>query len=251
MRFPVVFNLSISPHPHPLQDMLVLTHQRAKVSLRMDQPLAALQLYHSAAEKHPGDTGLLLGQARIQEAVGQHAHALALYQQVRHCSARAASNRYSCQRLALMRMLGCGFSGELWLVEQLCQVHRARLYHAMFPLTVLDWTCRPWCWTPAQQRQSPAWLLSTSTATSQSWPYATTGAFCRWGVACSSSADHCLTAPLALVTCDKHQLQASSVCGSAPSPLQPRLSAVQACVAGKAYAQPRALCSVCCAPADG
>lgn len=66
----------------PPQDMLVLTHQRAKVALRMDQPLAALQLYSSAAEKHPGDTGLLLGQARIQEAVGQHAHALALYQQV-------------------------------------------------------------------------------------------------------------------------------------------------------------------------
>jgi tetratricopeptide repeat protein 8 len=62
--------------------MLVLTHQRAKVCLRMDQPLAALELYSNAAEQHPGNIGLLLGQARIQEAVGQHAHSLALYQQV-------------------------------------------------------------------------------------------------------------------------------------------------------------------------
>lgn len=61
----------------------MLTHQRAKVCLRMDQPLAALELYSSAAERHPGDINLLLGQARIQEAVGQHAHSLALYQQVR------------------------------------------------------------------------------------------------------------------------------------------------------------------------
>lgn len=59
----------------------MLTHQRAKVCLRMDQPLAALELYSNAAEKHPGNIGLLLGQARIQEAVGQHAHSLALYQQ--------------------------------------------------------------------------------------------------------------------------------------------------------------------------
>jgi tetratricopeptide repeat protein 8 len=65
-----------------VQDMLVLTHQRAKVCLRMDQPLAALQLYSSAAEQHPGDVGLLLAQARIQEAVGQHAQSLSLYQQV-------------------------------------------------------------------------------------------------------------------------------------------------------------------------
>lgn len=65
------------------QDMLVLTHQRAKVCLRMDQPLAALQLLSQAAGKHPADINLLLGQAHIQEAVGQHAHALALYQQVR------------------------------------------------------------------------------------------------------------------------------------------------------------------------
>lgn len=60
----------------------MLTHQRAKVCLRMDQPLAALQLYSQAAAKHPADLGLLLGQARIQQAVGQHTHALALYQQV-------------------------------------------------------------------------------------------------------------------------------------------------------------------------
>lgn len=66
-----------------MQDMLVLTHQRAKVCLRMDQPLAAIELYSSAYQRHPADISLLLGQARIQEALGQHAESLATYQQVR------------------------------------------------------------------------------------------------------------------------------------------------------------------------
>lgn len=60
----------------------MLTHQRAKVCLRMDQPLGALQLYSQAAQQHPADIGLLLGQARIQEALGQHTYAVALHQQV-------------------------------------------------------------------------------------------------------------------------------------------------------------------------
>lgn len=60
----------------------MLTHQRAKVCLRLDQPLAAAELFAEAARRHPADTSLLLGQARIQEALGQHAASVALYQQV-------------------------------------------------------------------------------------------------------------------------------------------------------------------------
>lgn len=62
--------------------MLALAHQHAKVCLRMDQPLAALELLSAAAAAHPADTGLLLAQARVQEAVGQHAAALELHQRV-------------------------------------------------------------------------------------------------------------------------------------------------------------------------
>jgi hypothetical protein len=66
-----------------LQDMLVLTHQLAKISTRLDQPLAALALFSDAAARHPGDIGLLLGQARLQEGLGNRQQALQLYQQVR------------------------------------------------------------------------------------------------------------------------------------------------------------------------
>lgn len=70
--------------PHLLlpQDMLVLTHQLAKISTRLDQPLAALSLFSEAAGRHPGDIGLLLGQARLQEGLGNRQAALALYHQV-------------------------------------------------------------------------------------------------------------------------------------------------------------------------
>lgn len=60
----------------------MLAHQQAQVCLAIDQPLAALELYAAAAQRHPADTSLLLAQARIQEALGQHAHSLALHQQV-------------------------------------------------------------------------------------------------------------------------------------------------------------------------
>jgi hypothetical protein len=65
-----------------LQDMLVLTHQLAKISTRLDQPLAALELFAEAAARHPGDIGLLLGQARLQEGLGNRQAALQLYHQV-------------------------------------------------------------------------------------------------------------------------------------------------------------------------
>jgi hypothetical protein len=64
--------------------MLVLTHQLAKISTRLDQPLAALALFSEAAARHPGYIGLLLGQARLQEGLGNRQQALQLYQQVRY-----------------------------------------------------------------------------------------------------------------------------------------------------------------------
>jgi hypothetical protein len=67
--------------------MLVVAHQRAKVALRWDQPLAALALFKEVALRQPvTDVGLLLGQARILEAMGNQQDALALYQQVKQSS---------------------------------------------------------------------------------------------------------------------------------------------------------------------
>lgn len=73
--------------------MIVLTHQLAKISMRLDQPLAALSLYSEAAERHPADIGLLLGQARVHEALGHRQEALSLYQQ-----ASSSRDWYHCQQ---------------------------------------------------------------------------------------------------------------------------------------------------------
>lgn len=73
----------------------MLTHQLAKVSLRLDQPLAALALYSEAASRHPGDVGLLLGQARVQEALGHRQEALSLYQQVGRQAGAACNSQFA------------------------------------------------------------------------------------------------------------------------------------------------------------
>ena len=41
--------------------------------MRLDQPLAALEVYRSAVDRFPGDVSLLTGMARIHEAVGNMA----------------------------------------------------------------------------------------------------------------------------------------------------------------------------------
>ncbi|WIA20159.1 hypothetical protein OEZ85_006009 [Tetradesmus obliquus] len=115
------------------QDMLVLTHQLAKISTRLDQPLAALSLFSEAAGRHPGDIGLLLGQARLQEGLGNRQAALALYHQVLALDASnveaiaclAADHFYSDQpELALRyyrRLLQMGVvSAETWANLGLC-----------------------------------------------------------------------------------------------------------------------------------
>eukprot|EP00879_Flechtneria_rotunda_P021995 GHRR01023196.1.p1 GENE.GHRR01023196.1~~GHRR01023196.1.p1 ORF type:complete len:416 (+),score=162.18 GHRR01023196.1:766-2013(+) len=115
------------------QDMLVLTHQLAKIALRLDQPLSALQLYTEAAGRHPNDVGLLLGQARVHEALGHRQEALELYQKVLSLDASnaeaiaclAADYFYSDQpELALRyyrRLLQMGVvNAEAWTNLGLC-----------------------------------------------------------------------------------------------------------------------------------
>jgi tetratricopeptide repeat protein 8 len=65
-----------------LQDMVVLSLELCKVFLRLDQPTAALQQYAAASERHPGDIALLLGAARVHDALDQTEEALAIYHQV-------------------------------------------------------------------------------------------------------------------------------------------------------------------------
>ncbi|KAF8055912.1 Ttc8 [Scenedesmus sp. PABB004] len=109
------------------QDMVAVVHQRAKVSLRLDQPLAALALFEEAAARHPGDVSLVLGQVRVQEALGRRDEARELYEQVLRLDASnveaiaclAAEHFYSDQpELALRyyrRLLQMGVvSAEVW-----------------------------------------------------------------------------------------------------------------------------------------
>ncbi|GAB6031788.1 Tetratricopeptide repeat protein 8 [Chamberlinius hualienensis] len=51
------------------QDTVECYLHLAKVYIRMDQPLTAVELYNAALEKFPGETTLLIGLARIYEAL--------------------------------------------------------------------------------------------------------------------------------------------------------------------------------------
>jgi hypothetical protein len=62
--------------------MVATVMELAKVHLRLDQPGAALSLYGDAAPRQPWEPGLLLGAARVHDAMGQGEEALRLYQQV-------------------------------------------------------------------------------------------------------------------------------------------------------------------------
>jgi tetratricopeptide repeat protein 8 len=64
------------------QDMVATALELAKVHVRLDQPAAALDLYVEAAGRQAWEPGLLLGAARVRDALGQGEEALALYQQV-------------------------------------------------------------------------------------------------------------------------------------------------------------------------
>ncbi|KAI8471721.1 MAG: TRP protein for flagellar function [Monoraphidium minutum] len=74
-------------------DMVSTALELAKVHLRLDQPTAALALFGDAAARQPWEPALLLGAARVHDAMGQGDAALALYQQARAGAAERARAR--------------------------------------------------------------------------------------------------------------------------------------------------------------
>lgn len=54
----------------------------AQVYIRMDQPQTALQQYTQAAARQPGQIELLLGQARVHDALNDLEQGVKLYKQV-------------------------------------------------------------------------------------------------------------------------------------------------------------------------
>ncbi len=74
------------------QPMVVSHLQLAKVALRLDQPKNALDIYQKACDKFPSDTALLLGIARVHEALNDQQLAINQYKpgphthcQIAHC----------------------------------------------------------------------------------------------------------------------------------------------------------------------
>lgn len=115
------------------QPMVVSHLQLAKVALRLDQPKSALDIYKRACEKFPSDTSLMLGIARVHDALNDQQLAVAQYKKVLQVdpsnteaiACLAANHFYSDQpELALRfyrRLLQMGVqSPELWNNLGLC-----------------------------------------------------------------------------------------------------------------------------------
>ncbi|KAG2451608.1 hypothetical protein HYH02_003389 [Chlamydomonas schloesseri] len=62
--------------------MISCVLELCKIYLRMDQPNTALEHYTSALGAHPGDSSLLLGVARVYDALGDAEKAVAFYKNV-------------------------------------------------------------------------------------------------------------------------------------------------------------------------
>lgn len=60
-------------------NMITTVLQLAKIYIRLDQPAAAVQAYVKGAEAFPGETSMLLGQARICDALNEMAEGVVLY----------------------------------------------------------------------------------------------------------------------------------------------------------------------------
>ena len=69
------------------QPMAFTHHLLAKVHLRLDQPLNAIECYEQGLAAFPGDASLLAGVARVHEAVGNLATSVAAYRRVLQCDA--------------------------------------------------------------------------------------------------------------------------------------------------------------------
>lgn len=66
------------------QDMVVTYLELCKIYLRMDLPRTALEVYTKATEQHPGDTSLLVGIARVHDALNELDKGVAFYKKVLH-----------------------------------------------------------------------------------------------------------------------------------------------------------------------
>ncbi|XP_038073225.1 tetratricopeptide repeat protein 8-like [Patiria miniata] len=66
------------------QEMVDTYLYLCKVYVRLDQPLTAIDIYKQGLEKHPGETALLTGIARIYEGLNDMTNAVKFYKQVLH-----------------------------------------------------------------------------------------------------------------------------------------------------------------------
>lgn len=126
------------------QPMVATALQVARVTERLDQPLAALNQLSSARDRFPGDPILLLAAARVQENIGDLEQAAGLYRQalqddainVEALACLAANAFYSDQpEISLRyyrRLLQLGVdSCELW-----CDLALACFYSGQYDLAV-------------------------------------------------------------------------------------------------------------------
>lgn len=67
-----------------------------QVYVRIDQPQTALEQYSQAAARQEGQTELLLGQARVHDALNDLEQGVKLYKQVRLQRGSPESSRSSC-----------------------------------------------------------------------------------------------------------------------------------------------------------
>mmetsp|Transcript_1792 Transcript_1792/g.6239 ORF Transcript_1792/g.6239 Transcript_1792/m.6239 type:complete len:507 (+) Transcript_1792:246-1766(+) len=115
------------------QEMVATSLELCKVYIRLDQPNDALKAYHKAAESMVGDTSILLGAARIYDAVNDMQKSVQLYKRVLYYDASnveaiaclAAHHFYTDQpEIALRffrRLLQMGvYNSELWNNIGLC-----------------------------------------------------------------------------------------------------------------------------------
>lgn len=63
-------------------NMIPTVLQLAKIYIRLDQPFAAIHAYEQGAAAFPGETSMLLGQARICDAMNEMLEGVELYKQV-------------------------------------------------------------------------------------------------------------------------------------------------------------------------
>jgi tetratricopeptide repeat protein 8 len=126
------------------QDMVVTHLELAKVYLKLDQPLKALEIYKKAQAKHPGDTSILLNIARVYDMLNDTQKAAEYFKKVLHFDAScveaiacmAAHHFYNDQpEVALRfyrRLVQMGVDNtELW-----CNLGLCCLYAAQYDMTL-------------------------------------------------------------------------------------------------------------------